>query len=408
MAPTPADISSAVSTAAAALGNSAERRHHDAATGGPAGENTSIRDALVKPEEPRTIPATVPDTLPATPTARTAPSDDVSVSIGDAEATGDAVVAPPAGGAADHEERADSAEARGEDSGSKKHGSGRSRPSSAHGGDREGSFKRRIFGSFSSTASSDNCNLDAENGGRNGHAPPQELKMGHSHYSHRSPWLRAALLGANDGLVSTASLMIGVGAVEEDKSAMVISGLSGLVAGACSMAIGEYISVFGQRDTEEADLRKERAEFAKGPQACERELEELTLIYVERGLSYELARTVAVELHKGDPIRAHARDELGIDLDALSNPGQAAIVSAIAFTIGGLIPLLSGAFISHFPTRLTVMIFVSTFTFLVFGAIGAWLGGARKFRAALRTTIGGWLAMGVTYAVLKIFGTTGV
>ncbi|CAI5463797.1 unnamed protein product [Closterium sp. Yama58-4] len=350
--------------------------------------------------------------MPATPTSASTRKDDVSVSIGDTEVTasGSAEVSIPAGDAAEKKERADSAEASpGMDSGSKS-GSVGSRPASGsrHGRDREGSFKRRIFGSFSSAASSDNCNRDSENGGQEAESRPEQPKMGHSHYSHRSPWLRAALLGANDGLVSTASLMIGVGAVEEDKNTMVISGLSGLVAGACSMAIGEYISVFGQRDTEEADLRKERAEFAKGPEACARELEELTLIYVERGLSYELARTVAVELHKGDPIRAHARDELGIDMDALSSPGQAAIVSAIAFTIGGLIPLLSGAFISNFPTRLTVMIVVSTITFLIFGAIGAWLGGARKFRAALRTTIGGWLAMGITYAVLKIFGTTGV
>ncbi|CAI7827936.1 unnamed protein product [Closterium sp. NIES-54] len=355
--------------------------------------------------------------MSATPAS--AAKDDVSVSIGDTGATSSGVteVALPA---AENKERADSAETgRGKDGGNKNGVVGsRLAAGARHGGDREGSFKQRIFGSFSSAASSDNCNHDSENGGQDADSSPEQPKMGHSHYSHRSPWLRAALLGANDGLVSTTSLMIGVGAVEEDKNTMVISGLSGLVAGACSMAIGEYISVFGQRDTEEADLRKERAEFAKGPEACARELEELALIYVERGLSYDLARTVAIELHKGDPIRAHARDELGIDMDALSSPGQvlpltcledmAAIVSAIAFTIGGMIPLLSGAFISNFPTRLTVMIVVSTITFLIFGAIGAWLGGARKFRAALRTTTGGWLAMGITYAVLKIFGTAGV
>ena len=234
-----------------------------------------------------------------------------------------------------------------------------------------------------------------------------EHSCGHEHFSHRSPWLRAALLGANDGLVSCASLMVGVGAVRTEIKYMIISGLSGLVAGACSIAIGEFVSVYGQRDTEEADLQKEREEHARGPSAREHELEELTQIYVERGLTYRLAREVAEELSKIDPIRAHARDELGIDIDDLSNPSQAAVVSGIAFSIGGVIPLLSAIFVEDYNIRLAVLIFVSSCAFACFGALGAYLGGAKLLKAAARGTFGGWMAMLVTYVVLSVFGTTG-
>ncbi|CAI5487008.1 unnamed protein product [Closterium sp. Naga37s-1] len=189
---------------------------------------------------------------------------------------------------------------------------------------------------------------------------------------------------------------------------MVISGLSGLIAGACSMAIGEYISVYGQRDSEEADLKKEREEFEKGPEAVARELRELTQIYVARGVPYDLARQVAEALHANDPIRAHAREELGIDLDDLSDPGQAAVVSAISFFLGGIFPLLSGCFITDYNTRITVLIAFSSALFVFLGALGAWLGGAPQARAALRTTVGGWLAMGITYSVVRAFGASGV
>lgn len=231
---------------------------------------------------------------------------------------------------------------------------------------------------------------------------------GHEHFSHRSPWLRAALLGANDGLVSCASLMIGVSAVRTDHLSMIVSGLSGLVAGACSMAIGEFVSVYGQRDTEEADLKKEIEEHEKGPSAREHELEELTQIYVERGLSYRLAREVAEEFSAVDPIRAHARDELGIDMDDLSNPAQAAVVSGIAFSIGGLVPLLSTAFINNYDVRFGVLVFSSTLAFMAFGALGAWLGGAPMGKASVRGTLGGWLAMVITYVTLRIFGSAGL
>ncbi|CAI7736832.1 unnamed protein product [Closterium sp. NIES-53] len=231
-------------------------------------------------------------------------------------------------------------------------------------------------------------------------------ECGHVHLSHRAPWLRAALLGANDGLVSVASLMVGVGAV--DSSQIVISGLAGLVGGACSMAIGEYISVYGQRDVEEADVQKEREEFLKGPEAVEREMEELAQIYVSRGLSHRLAREVAEELSRVDPVRAHARDELGIDMDDLSNPLQAALASAAAFIVGAIIPLLSAAFIKDHVAQLVVLLVVTTLTFIGFGMLGAWLGGANKLRAAARTTAGGWLAMGITYGILRLFGTSGM
>ncbi|OAE30336.1 hypothetical protein AXG93_4201s1370 [Marchantia polymorpha subsp. ruderalis] len=217
----------------------------------------------------------------------------------------------------------------------------------------------------------------------------------HWHYSHRSPWLRALVLGANDGLVSISSLMLGVGAVKNDVKAMIISGLAGLVAGAGSMAIGEFVSVFSQRDTELADLEKERQEHAKGPEAQARELEELTQIYVGRGLTYFLAKQVAVELSRVDVLKAHARDELGIDVDALSNPLQAALASSLAFSLGGGVPLLA------------VVVAVSSFALAAFGAAGARLGGAPMIRAALRVLIGGWLAMLLTYGILRLLGTYG-
>lgn len=231
----------------------------------------------------------------------------------------------------------------------------------------------------------------------------------HKHYSHRAPWLRALVLGANDGLVSIASLMLGVGAVDQNNvKTMVVGGLAGLVAGACSMAIGEFVSVFSQRDAEKADVEKERQEHAKGPEARARELEELAQIYVDRGLSYFLAKQVAEELTKVDPIRAHARDELGIDMDDYSNPTQAAVASAVAFASGGSIPLLAGGFISDFKYRLSAVIISTSFALALFGAVGARLGGAPMTTAALRVLVGGVLAMLLTFGVLKLFGLAGV
>lgn len=221
------------------------------------------------------------------------------------------------------------------------------------------------------------------------------------HYSHRAPWLRALVLGGNDGLVSITSLMLGVDAVvmAESGRASVISGVAGLVAGACSMAIGEFVSVFSQRDSELADLNIERKELLLAPDV---ELEELTQIYVSRGLSYYLAKQVAEELSRVDALKAHARDELGIDLDELSNPGQAALASAIAFASGGAVPLLAGSFISSYPYRLASIVASASLALACFGAIGARLGGANIFKAAFRVLSGGWLAMLITYGILRL------
>ncbi|KAH9539584.1 hypothetical protein CY35_15G065100 [Sphagnum magellanicum] len=229
------------------------------------------------------------------------------------------------------------------------------------------------------------------------------------HYSHRAPWLRALVLGANDGLVSIASLMMGVeaynkaGGCESGAHPAAVSGLAGLVAGACSMAIGEYVSVFSQRDSQLADLQIERQEHMQRPEA---ELEELTQIYVGRGLTYYLAKQVAEELSRVDALKAHARDELGIDLDNLSNPTQAAIASAMAFSVGGVVPLLSGCFISHYTNRLLSIVLASSLALVVFGVIGARLGGANMGKAAVRVCLGGWLAMLITYGTIRIFSFT--
>lgn len=230
----------------------------------------------------------------------------------------------------------------------------------------------------------------------------------HVHYSHRSPWLRAFILGANDGLVSVSSIMLGIGGGSEELSAMRLAGLAGWIAGALSMACGEYISVAGQRDTEEADIEKERQMQAKGPAAQKHELEELTGIYINRGLSPHLARQVAEELTAVDVIRAHARDELGIDMDELANPLQAAVVSSAAFTMGALIPLLAGAFLSNWETRVIAVFVASTIGLALFGLLGAALGGARVLVGAVRVVIGGWMAMAATYGIGYAFGVSGL
>ncbi|KAK9808900.1 hypothetical protein WJX72_006067 [[Myrmecia] bisecta] len=225
-----------------------------------------------------------------------------------------------------------------------------------------------------------------------------------SHYSDRAPWLRAAVLGANDGLVSVASIMLGVGASDVPLHTLLLSGLSALVAGALSMAAGEYISVASQRDTEQADVNKERAAQLRGPKSRRRELEELVQIYVDRGLDRQLAKEVAVALSQQDVVRTHARDELGIDVDEMVSPTQAAISSAVSFTIGAAVPLLASAFIHDSRARLVAVGGASTIALALFGAIGAWLGGAHKCTAATRVLVGGWLAMAITFGVGRLFG----
>lgn len=188
----------------------------------------------------------------------------------------------------------------------------------------------------------------------------------HVHHSNRAPWLRALVLGANDGLVSISALMMGMAAGNSNQHVIKLSGLAGLIAGALSMAVGEYVSVSSQRDAEKADIKKEIEEQLKGPEAQARELEELAQIYVARGVPYDLAKQVAVVLTEKDVIRAHARDELGIDLDDLANPWQAAIVSAICFSTGAAIPFLSAAFLSGQVAQIVAIIISATFGLCVF------------------------------------------
>mmetsp|Transcript_2424 Transcript_2424/g.6264 ORF Transcript_2424/g.6264 Transcript_2424/m.6264 type:complete len:272 (-) Transcript_2424:581-1396(-) len=226
----------------------------------------------------------------------------------------------------------------------------------------------------------------------------------HIHYSHRAPWLRAFVLGANDGLVSVSSIMLGVAGGSSELKIMRLAGMAGWIAGALSMACGEYISVSSQRDTEAADIEKERREQEKGPAARAHELEELTQIYCNRGLSPDLARQVAEELTEKDVVRAHARDELGIDIDELANPWQAAIVSCLAFTLGAIIPILAGGFIADYQMRLYVTSAAATAGLALFGLTGAALGGANVLMGSLRVVIGGWLAMAATFGIGNLFG----
>ena len=186
----------------------------------------------------------------------------------------------------------------------------------------------------------------------NGNADGEEEFCDHTHHSNRTPWLRALVLGANDGLVSTAALLMGVGSGSSDLAVLRLSGVAALISGALSMALGEYVSVSAQKDAEKADIDKEIQEQLKGPEAQARELDELAQIYVDRGVPEELARQVAVALTEKDVIRAHARDELGIDIDELANPIQAAVVSALCFSFGAALPLLSCIFLPNATHRL--------------------------------------------------------
>ncbi|KAG2495637.1 hypothetical protein HYH03_006237 [Edaphochlamys debaryana] len=229
----------------------------------------------------------------------------------------------------------------------------------------------------------------------------------HIHYINRSPWLRAFILGANDGLVSVAALMLGVGGGSEALQTMRLAGIAAWIAGALSMAVGEYISVASQRDTEEADIEKERVQQRKGPAARARELQELADIYVGRGLSPELARQVAEQLTEKDVIRAHARDELGIDMDELANPLQAAVVSALAFTAGAALPLGAGVFIADPKMRLIAVAVAAMIGLVVFGLTGSLLGGAKPIVGALRVLVGGCIALAITYGVGHTIGGEG-
>ncbi|SHL11408.1 VIT1/CCC1 transporter family protein [Hymenobacter psychrotolerans] len=228
------------------------------------------------------------------------------------------------------------------------------------------------------------------------------MRHDENHRTHRIGWLRAAVLGANDGIISTASLVVGVAAASASRESVLVAGVAGLVAGAMSMATGEYVSVSSQADTEQADLARERAELAADPEA---ERRELAAIYVERGLSQPLADEVATQLMAHDAIGAHARDELGITETAAANPIQAALASAGTFTVGAALPLLvilvSPASLLTWTVSLTSLVFLAAL-----GGLAAYVGGSGVLKAAARVTFWGVLAMGLTALIGYLFNVT--
>ena len=228
-----------------------------------------------------------------------------------------------------------------------------------------------------------------------------EEHHGEAHRSGRAGWLRAAVLGANDGLISTSSLVIGVAAAEAARAPVLVAGLAGLVAGALSMAAGEYVSVSSQADVERADLEQERRALEANPDA---ELDELAAIYVQRGLDPGLAAQVAEQLSAHDALGAHARDELGISHATRARPLQAALASAAAFSLGAAAPVLLVLFLPR--DTLVATISVSTLVLLaVLGAIGARLGGAPWLKASARVAFWGAAAMGLTGFIGRLFGS---
>lgn len=221
------------------------------------------------------------------------------------------------------------------------------------------------------------------------------------HLVQRIGWLRAAVLGANDGIISTASLILGVAAAAAAKSDILLAGVAGLVAGAMSMAAGEYVSVSSQSDTEEADLARERRELVEDPTF---EKEELAQIYVQRGVEPQLARQVALQLMAKDALGAHARDELGISEITSARPVQAALTSAATFSIGAAAPL--ALVLLAPPTFLMPIVSIGSLAFLaLLGLLGARTGGAAIFKPIMRITFWGALAMALTAGIGAIVGT---
>jgi VIT1/CCC1 family predicted Fe2+/Mn2+ transporter len=214
-------------------------------------------------------------------------------------------------------------------------------------------------------------------------------------------WLRAGVLGANDGIVSTAGLVMGVAGATTDSTAILIAGIAGLVAGSISMAGGEYTSVSAQKDSEKAALAKERSELKKNPQS---ELRELAWFYEQKGLSIELATKVAEELSRKDALKAHAEAELGIDSEQHASPGQAALASFIAFAAGSLLPLLAvtGPWVS---IRIHVTVIAVVLSLAITGYVGAKIGGARSITAIIRNVVVSLLTMGITYGIGMLVGT---
>jgi vacuolar iron transporter family protein len=221
------------------------------------------------------------------------------------------------------------------------------------------------------------------------------------HRGERIGWLRAAVLGANDGIVSTASLVVGVAAAQSSRSNVLVAGVAGLVAGAMSMAAGEYVSVSSQADTERADLDLEKRELASMPDL---ELRELQKIYIARGLDEPTALEVAKQLTHHDALAAHARDELGFSDITSARPVQAALASAVTFSIGAALPLLTAVLVPI--GKVIALVSLLSLGFLAaLGAMAGWAGGASRWRAAVRVTFWGAVAMGLTAIVGRLFGT---
>lgn len=232
--------------------------------------------------------------------------------------------------------------------------------------------------------------------------PRPWLRSAEQHRSRRGGWLRAAVLGADDGVVSTSSLMLGVAAASAstDGHAVLIAGVAGLMAGAASMAAGEYVSVSSQRDAERADTAREKAELGADPQG---ELAELAGIYRQRGLDRELARKVAEQLTARDRLAAHLRDELGIHETTRARPIQAALVSAASFASLALLPIVA-LLVAPAPWRVAAIVSASLLSLAVLGGLGGHLGGAPILRAAARAVAGGGFAMAVTAGIGRLLG----
>ncbi len=230
-------------------------------------------------------------------------------------------------------------------------------------------------------------------------SPVAEVEL---HRSGRAGWLRAAVLGSDDAIVSTASLMIGVAASSAPKGTILVAGVAGMVAGAMSMAVGEFVSVSSQRDAEQADIQRETGELAEQPEA---ELRELAQIYVKRGLDDELAMKVAQQLSAKDRLGAHMRDELGIDDKSLARPLQAAWISAVSFASFAALPIVA-LLVAPASLRLPAIAALSLASLAALGAFGGHLGGAPIGRAAVRVTLGGALAMAVTAIIGRILGVS--
>jgi VIT1/CCC1 family predicted Fe2+/Mn2+ transporter len=233
-----------------------------------------------------------------------------------------------------------------------------------------------------------------------GAAVPRTPSHAEVHLSHRANWLRAAVLGANDGIVSTASLILGVAASGASAAAIVTAGVAGLVAGALSMAAGEYVSVSSQRDAEEADIRLEQRELTRDPGG---ELRELAGIYERRGLSPALAGQVAEALSRRDALEAHARDELGLSDERLAQPLQAAWASALSFSAGAALPLIVVAVVPA-GAREAATAGATLLALALLGDLGARLGGAPRRRATLRVVLWGAVAMAITAAIGAVVG----